>query len=192
MGRNILGILVPEEIEQKAKEHGCVGGILYVYQDNQYGGNPPRASIGCERAVPFRTGDWDRSKVYLGPGWVAFRSPSSSKRQPGGQPCRVSGKESCEPCLVCGEDRFTEAAHFPTPDRHGGVDTIWLCPTHHRLLDNGRLSDWELMEIRRKKYPELAIATAKEFVEWAYKNKYPYSFDHMQQKSVRKNYTSRG
>src|SRR5439155_22558580 len=140
MNYNCLGVQVPDDVAERAKEHGCVGGALYVYKDGQYGGSPPRASIGCTQATPFRRRWWEKFKVELYAGWVAFRSPSGTSRQPGSKPSRVTGKGGCKPCLICGEDRFTERAHFPTPDRHGGVETVSLCPTHHRLLDNGRLS----------------------------------------------------
>ena len=138
MNYNCLGVQVPDDVAERAKEHGCVGGALYVYKDGQYGGSPPRASIGCTQATPFRRRWWEKFKVELYAGWVAFRSPSGTSRQPGSKPSRVTGKGGCKPCLICGEDRFTERAHFPTPDRHGGVETVSLCPTHHRLLDNGR------------------------------------------------------
>lgn len=183
MERNCLGIEVPDQVVAKAKEHGCLWGARYVYRDGEYGGGSPKASIGCERATPFTTGDWESCKVTLAPGWVAFRSPSHAKRSPGSLPSRVPGKEGCEPCLICGEDRFTEGAHFPTPDRHGGTETIPLCPTHHRLLDNGRLSDWELLELCRKKYGDLGFTTPEQFVTWAYGRAYPYSYADMRAKA---------
>ena len=76
MERNCLGIEVPDQVVAKAKEHGCLWGARYVYRDGEYGGGSPKASIGCERATPFTTGDWESCKVTLAPGWVAFRSPS--------------------------------------------------------------------------------------------------------------------
>jgi hypothetical protein len=100
------------------------------------------------------------------------------------------GKGLCEPCIICGEDRLTERAHFPMPKKKPffGGDTIALCPTHHRLLDRGRLSDWELMEICRKRYPNLQFSTSSQFVEWAHKQGYPYSFTRMKAKTIHRQY----
>ncbi len=153
MHRNTLGVEVPDDVAEKAKEHGCVGGVLFVYKDEQYGDKPPKASIGCTYAKRFRRKWWNNFKVRLSPGWVAFRSPSRTVRLGEPSAIRVPGKALCEPCLICGEDRYTERAHFPATNLHGGTETIRLCPTHHRLLEFGRLSDWELMEICQKKYP---------------------------------------
>jgi len=178
---NELGIEVPPAIFEKAKTHRCVGGVRCVYRDGEYGGRPPKASIGCERNVRFRGGRYDAFKVLLGDGWVAFRSPSGA-----GRPAqRVPGKGLCEPCVVCGEFRFGEKAHFPTPDRHGGTETIWLCPTHHRLLDNGRLSDAEWKLMWERKYSALAVASVEEFMKWASDRRYPYSRTSMCKKPIR-------
>jgi len=183
MNRNCLGVTVPDEVATKAQEFGCVGGVHWIYRDGEYGGSP-RASIGCTQATTFRREWWDKFKVQLARGWVAFRSPSGTGRL--SKPVRVAGKEIWEPCLVCGEDRFTEEAHFPTPDRHCGTETVPLCPTHHRLLDNGRLSDSELMEICRKKFSDLGFSCAGEFVDWANTMKYPYSYADIVGEAVRK------
>jgi len=93
-----------------------------------------------------------------------------SKRVP-----RVKGKGLDDPCLVCGEKRFTERAHFPTRKRKGeeGKDTIPLCPTHHRLLEFGRLSKEEYQEIMRSGYGN-QFSSVEEFIQWAYDNCYPY------------------
>jgi hypothetical protein len=71
------------------------------------------------------------------------------------------------------------------PQRKGGTETIALCPTHHRLLDNGRLSDSELKVIGEKCYSQLGM-TYSQFIDWAYKRGYPYSLADMRSKAVRK------
>lgn len=98
---------------------------------------------------------------------------------------RSEGKGKCEPCTICNEDRFTDGAHFPTPQSKGGTETIPLCPTHHKLLDKGRLSLSELKEIW-KKYPQ--FSSFDEFMKWAHEKKYPYSIENLLQKKVWKNY----
>jgi hypothetical protein len=84
MNSNCLGILVPDEVVERAREQGCVGGVAWVYRDGEYGGSPPKASIGCTRATRFRRQWWDDFKVELAPGWVAFKSPSGAPQEPRG------------------------------------------------------------------------------------------------------------
>lgn len=53
-------------------------------------------------------------------------------------------------CAVCGEDRAVDLCHIaPAKNGHPLVveNTIVLCPNHHRLFDNGNLSDGELEKI---------------------------------------------
>ena len=64
-------------------------------------------------------------------------------------------------CVVCGENRVTDAAHL-IPRKRGGVravsNIVPLCPTHHRLYDRGKLSDEEnnkLVVFLFIKYPNL-------------------------------------
>jgi hypothetical protein len=65
-------------------------------------------------------------------------------------------------CVICKENRVMDAAHF-VASRHGGYGTIDniipLCPTHHRLYDNGKLNEEELdkfIEFLFIKYPNLS------------------------------------
>jgi hypothetical protein len=96
---------------------------------------------------------------------------------------REEGKGLVEPCLVCGENRFTDQAHFPKRKRQGeeGTETIPLCPTHHKLLDNGRLSRLEFEEIWKNRFAQW-FTTVEEFVEWAFENCYPYNIIDMRHK----------
>lgn len=96
---------------------------------------------------------------------------------------RVKGKGLDEPCLVCGERRFTERAHFPRRKRKGeeGKDTIPLCPTHHRLLEFGRLSKSEFERIMRGRYGD-RFSSVEDFVEWAYESCYPYNLADLKRK----------
>lgn len=90
------------------------------------------------------------------------------------------------PCVICNEDRISEKAHFPKRKRagEGGVDTIYLCPTHHRLLDSGRLSKEDFERIMKavewessKQFPSV-----EEFMVWAHENGYPYGIDDVKKK----------
>jgi hypothetical protein len=103
----------------------------------------------------------------------------------------IKGKGLCEPCLICGEDRCTDQAHFPTPKKSPffGTDTIPLCPTHHKLLDKGRLSDWEFMQIYGKRYADRGFVSVRAFLTWAHRdNPYPYSYEMLQKKKIRSEY----
>ena len=97
---------------------------------------------------------------------------------------RAKGKPLEEPCAICGEKRWTEAAHFPKRKRDGAGQegTVPLCPTHHKLLDSGRLSrkDFEgLMTFDRFKDKASSV---EEFVQWAHTEGYPYAFDNLRDK----------
>lgn len=98
------------------------------------------------------------------------------KREP-----RVEGKGLLEPCLICNERRITEEAHFPSLKSKGGAKIIPLCPTHHRLLDFGRLSKKEFDIIQQKHYAN-RFNSVEEFVEWAYENCYNYNVDDLKRK----------
>jgi hypothetical protein len=76
MAHNEVGQEVPIAIEEAARQRACLGGVQYVYRDRDYGGRCPVASIGCRRATRFRGSNYESSKVSLGDGWVAFKSPS--------------------------------------------------------------------------------------------------------------------
>jgi hypothetical protein len=96
---------------------------------------------------------------------------------------RVVGKGLDEPCLICKERRFTERAHFPKRKRPGeeGKETIPLCPTHHKLLDHGRLSKSEFEMIWQARFAK-QFDSVEKFVEWAYENCYPYSVRDLERK----------
>ncbi|MCK4443499.1 MAG: hypothetical protein KAW09_03080 [Thermoplasmata archaeon] len=101
---------------------------------------------------------------------------TSEKRKP-----RKKGEGHEEPCLVCGETRFTEESHFPRPKEDGGDETIPLCPAHHRMLDKGRLRGLEYEAIWKSTRPE-EFKTVIEFVEWADQNGYPYHVSDLERK----------
>ena len=94
---------------------------------------------------------------------------------------RAAGKPRGEPCLICGEDRWSDDAHFPGRKRDGKTQTIHLCPTHHHLLDKGRISREEMKKIWKMRFPRVAV-TVEDFVEWAHRNGYPYSLDDLKRK----------
>ena len=75
------GERVPFEIRKKAEALGC-RNTKYIYRDGDYGNKYPVASIECqEKCTPFRNRESaERSKVHLGQGWVAFRSPTSAQK----------------------------------------------------------------------------------------------------------------
>jgi len=159
MATNECGIEVPEEIIARALKLGSINCPKYVYKDGEYGNKLPAASIGGEKATRIRhLKVLHLRKIELGNGWVVFKSAGG--HDIGGYVRKTEGKGKCEPCIICNEDRFTDGAHFPKPDRKGGTETISLCPTHHKLLDNGRLSIAELETIWKNKYPSF-----KTFIE---------------------------
>lgn len=94
---------------------------------------------------------------------------------------RKKGKGHEKPCVICGETRETVDAHFPKPNRLGGKKTILLCPTHHRLLDNGRLWKLDYQALWKHVSPRQFDAV-DEFVEWACENQYPYCVSDLQRK----------
>ena len=181
MAQNELGEEVPENILEKARLEGCMKCPKYVYKDGEYGDRPPVASIGGRTTSRFGSRrSAEKHKVKLGEGWVAFESPSSGETE------ISSGKGRCEPCVVCGEDRITEGAHFPTPERKGGTETIPLCPTHHRLLDTGRISRGELEEIWKSRYER--FDSFEEFMIWANEEGYDYSWEDIKKKKLYDHY----
>lgn len=98
---------------------------------------------------------------------------------------RTKGKPLQEPCFVCGEARWTEEAHFPTRKRDGAAatKTVQLCPTHHRLLDSGRLSRHDFVQIMtRMKDSDQKWTSVEDFVGWAHENGYPYSLEDLRNK----------
>lgn len=94
---------------------------------------------------------------------------------------RSKGKGLDEPCLICGERRHIDRAHFPKRKNIGGKRTILLCPTHHELLDDGRLSKNEFEKIWLKKF-KVKAGSVEEFVGWAYENCYQYNVDDLKRK----------
>lgn len=96
---------------------------------------------------------------------------------------RAVGKGLDDPCLICRERRFTERAHFPKRKRPGeeGKETIPLCPTHHRLLEYGRLSKIEYEKIWQEQYKK-QFDSVERFIEWAYENCYPYNVNDLKKK----------
>jgi len=66
-------------------------------------------------------------------------------------------EENYEPCEICGETRITHECHL-IPRSEGGEyhrdNLVVLCPLHHHLFDNSRLSEEEwnklLVNIRTK------------------------------------------
>jgi len=88
--------------------------------------------------------------------------------------------------LICGENRISEMAHFPKRKRAGdeGKYTIFLCLTHHRLLDSGRLSkgDFERIMSAFENESDERFSNACEFIDWAHQNGYPYDLGNLQKK----------
>ena len=96
MAKNELYQAFPDNVAQAAAQLGCLGGVNFVYQEGQYGPTGrPRASIGCSQATRFRSTNYEKFKVSLGQGWVAFCSPShSSGVLP--QPTGIAGPDKDE------------------------------------------------------------------------------------------------
>lgn len=63
-------------------------------------------------------------------------------------------KKEDEKCLICSFDRFIEICHLTPPNKGGTFEEsniLFLCPNHHRLLDNGLLNKEEQQKIGRDK-----------------------------------------
>lgn len=96
---------------------------------------------------------------------------------------RSEGRGRKPSCIVCGEDRESDQAHFPNPKSKAGLNTIWLCPTHHALLDDGRASPQEFETVWRTSFPGVAT-TLRGFIDWAYENGYQYSWADLKNKRI--------
>ena len=72
-------------------------------------------------------------------------------------------------------------AHFPKRKRNDGNDVISLCPTHHKLVDNGRVKKVEMERLWENKYSDVA-GNVEGFIEWAHKNGYPYTLYDLKRK----------
>jgi len=103
-------------------------------------------------------------------------------------PKRSRGKGYVNPCWICGERRHTDGAHFPKAKREGkeGKIQIFLCPTHHSLLDDGRLSKLEYEAILNhpmaKERFGRTFSNVEEFVTWAFEQGYDYALDNLKVK----------
>ena len=70
-------------------------------------------------------------------------------------PNAYAGYDQHMPCEVCGENRAIDRCHI-IPSMVGGskslANTIYLCPTHHRLFDRCLLmkEEWEEIDFSRK------------------------------------------
>lgn len=88
---------------------------------------------------------------------VAIKSGSQKNKKP-------MEKEFHDPCQICGEKRISNLCHV-IPRKDGGLNEagnyIVLCPTHHFLLDHGRLNKDEFEAIDTTKISE----RAKEYFE---------------------------
>jgi len=67
------------------------------------------------------------------------------------------------PCEICGENRSVDRCHIIPSNIGGTVDksnTLFLCPTHHRLLDRFMLSkaEWAVIDWERKSVPSQKYA----------------------------------
>ena len=189
MAMNEFGDDVPDNIVVKARKAGCIKCPKYVYKDGEYGEKKlPAASIGCQPAARrFQNPEnAEEMKVDLGDGWVAFESRTASMRDLDGSVRRLEGKGRDEPCIICGEDRHTDDAHFPKPQAKGGTEVIPLCPTHHKLLDNGQLSFSEMKVIWQSRYSH--FKSFEEFMKWVYDKGYPYSIEDIRNKKLWKDF----
>jgi len=74
-------------------------------------------------------------------------------------------QKSYEPCVICGEIRITHECHI-IPRSEGGPlhrdNLVMLCPLHHHLFDNSRLSksEWEILYTALSEKMESAIVYA--------------------------------
>lgn len=70
-----------------------------------------------------------------------------------------SREKSYGPCEICGENRISDFCHI-VPRSEGGPNDernyVYLCPNHHHLFDNNRLSEKEWGKIDFSKKLEVA------------------------------------
>jgi hypothetical protein len=95
---------------------------------------------------------------------------------------RVKGRGRLRPCAICYEDRWEDASHFPRPNRKGGEVKVPLCPTHHKLLDDGRLNRSEYERLMNSGLFETNAKTVEEFIDWARSQGYDYSLEDLKRK----------
>lgn len=67
------------------------------------------------------------------------------------------------PCEICGENRSIDRCHIIPSKFGGGIgpdNILFLCPTHHRLLDRFMLSkaEWAVIDWERKSEPSQKYA----------------------------------
>ena len=56
-------------------------------------------------------------------------------------------------CKICNFNRYVEKCHIIPKYLYGGNDEnniVYLCPNHHKLLDNGLLNMEELTSLERQ------------------------------------------
>lgn len=132
---NEIGVKVPPEIAEKAKELGCMKGVMYVYREGEYGPKKfPASSIGGLKASRFKSFESaNTNKVKLGAGWVAFKSPSY-----GG--IKVSGSRYYKDTSVGASDKLIIGGF-------DGADDLWKYFEEHRKTISS--------EVLRKRFTEI-------------------------------------
>ena len=70
------------------------------------------------------------------------------------------GRKMNKPCVICGEDRYTEKCHIIPAECDSALkrlkmynaNLIILCPTHHVCFDDGLLTQGEFSKIAEQVY----------------------------------------
>lgn len=80
---NEFGTVIPEHIAKKGREMRCAKPA-YIYKDGEWEKHDkyPASNIDC-KPHRFSSPNYENYKVSLGDGWVAFESPSGSKKSSG-------------------------------------------------------------------------------------------------------------
>jgi hypothetical protein len=124
MPQNEFGHEVPASVEEEARQHACLGGTRYVYIDGEYGGRRPVASIGCRRATRFSSTNYERHKISLREGWVAFMSPSYNAAI--GPKAAVEAGDSLPPARETLDETLDAILRLTDPRAYSPADDPWI------------------------------------------------------------------
>lgn len=122
----------------------------------------PKRRKELQRRTPLKV-DREKRREFLD---RAQRSAAQSQKRRSISPAAPAQRMAVlgRPCLVCGEDQVVHPAHVISRGMCGeGADdpraVVPMCPIHHRLYDDGKLSILEYLEPRFR--VELAFAVER-------------------------------
>jgi hypothetical protein len=131
MPTNECGREVSPEIASLARQLNCLGGVRYVYQDGDYEGRYPVASLGCHRPTRFGSENYQNFKVALADGWVAFKSPSGNYDGPQPREPAAAAPGRLAPQSL--DDTLEEILRLTDPRAYSAGDDPWLDQARERV-----------------------------------------------------------